>query len=76
MEEKKWAEAGEVLKTLISLNPNDCGSDGALAMLARVHRELGDTASEQSLLMKLAAIDSAVRPVVSANSLNLVNVAS
>ena len=63
MEEKKWAEAGEVLKTLISLNPNDCGTDGALAMLARVHRELGDTAGEQAPLTKLAALDSAVPDV-------------
>ncbi len=63
MEERKWAEAGEALKTLISLNPNDGGSDGALAMLARVHRELGDTAGEQALLTKLAAMDSAVPDV-------------
>ena len=63
MEERKWIEAGETLKKLTALNPNDGGSDGALAMLARVHRELGDTASEKALLTKLAAIDSAVPDV-------------
>jgi len=60
MEEKKWLEASEVLKRLVALHPNDGGSDGALAMLSRVARELGDAAGEQAHLVRLTEIDSAV----------------
>ena len=75
MKDKKWTEAREVLKHLISLNPNDGGSDGALAMLARVHRELGDMAGERAQLENLAAIDSTV-PDVNARLIELATAAS
>lgn len=57
---KRWMEAAAVLNRLIALHPDDSGSDGALAMMARVQRELGDTSGERASLAKLAAIDSAV----------------
>lgn len=74
MEDRKWTEAAEALKHLISLNPSDGGSVGALAMLARVHREIGDTANERTQLLKLAAIDSAV-PDVNARLIELATAA-
>ncbi len=63
IEQKKWLEAGEVLKHLIELNPAETGVDGPLGLLARVYRETGDVTGERAQLSKLAEIDSAVPEV-------------
>ncbi len=60
MEDRKWPEAAAALQTIIELHPNDDDSDGALGLLAKVRRELKETAAERMLLTKLTALDSDV----------------
>jgi tetratricopeptide (TPR) repeat protein len=55
---RQWDAAKVPLKKLIELYPNQHDEDGAYAMLALVHRELGETDAEFSVLTKLADLAS------------------
>ncbi len=57
--EKKWADAKTPLLKLIALYPNQHDPGSAYAMLARVHRELGETVEEEAMLTKVAELCSA-----------------
>ncbi len=57
LEEKKWAEAKPLLKSLVELYPGATGEDNPSWKLAAVCRELGETDEEQSALLKLAEKD-------------------
>lgn len=52
--EKKFAEAKQPLETMRKLYPNDANGDGHHVLLARVHRELKETAQERAVLESLA----------------------
>lgn len=54
--DKKWQEAKQPLQEMIRLYPDDGGAGNPYAMLAKVHRELGETAAERSTLEKLASL--------------------
>ncbi len=56
-EDKKLAEARDVLKRLTELNPSEKGTDTPYRPLAAILRELGDTTAERATLEKWAAID-------------------
>jgi tetratricopeptide (TPR) repeat protein len=56
--EKKWKEAKVPLQELTKLYPSQTGSDSAYALLAEVHRNLGETNLEREALSKLAALDA------------------
>ena len=58
LRERKWQEAKEPLTRLLALFPEDVGADNAYSLLAGVHRELGETEAEGSVLKKLAALDA------------------
>lgn len=60
IEDKKWNEAAAALQKIIEQHPHDDQMDGALGLMARVRRELKDTAAEQAVLTTLARIDAAV----------------
>ena len=51
---KEWEAAKAPLKKLIELYPNQHDANGAYALLARVHRELGETDGELAALNQLA----------------------
>lgn len=53
---KNWEAAKEPLATMRRLHPNDASSDGHLALLARVHRELKETTPERAVLAALAKL--------------------
>ena len=57
MRRKDWAQARLPLQKLTDLYPTQTGEDSAYALLARVHRELGDTNAERVALEKLASLD-------------------
>jgi tetratricopeptide (TPR) repeat protein len=54
IEGKQWASAKEPLQKLIERYPNQHEPDSAYALLARVHRELGETDAELAILTRLA----------------------
>ncbi|NQT11733.1 MAG: tetratricopeptide repeat protein, partial [Planctomycetes bacterium] len=56
--EKKWSEAKGPLEKLIELYPGNVDADNSYLLLAAVHRELGETEAEQSVLEKLVALDA------------------
>jgi tetratricopeptide (TPR) repeat protein len=56
--EKKWTDAKAPLLKLISLYPNQHDSESAYALLAQVHRELGEAAEEEAMLNKVAELCS------------------
>ncbi|MBI3875233.1 MAG: tetratricopeptide repeat protein [Verrucomicrobia bacterium] len=56
--DKKFAEAKEPLQKLIAEYPTQTGADCAYAMLAEVHRALGETQEERNVLAALAALDA------------------
>ena len=58
MKEKKWPEAKVPLVKLMDLYPAETGSDSASALLARIHRELGETGPEREVLNHLATGDA------------------
>jgi tetratricopeptide (TPR) repeat protein len=58
LEAKRWAEAKVPLQKLIALYPDQRNAEGAYAMLARVHRELGETDAEIEMLNKVAELNS------------------
>ncbi len=53
LEEKKWAEAKAPLQKLIELYPEQSERGNAYAMLAHVHRELGEEEAEIAMLNKV-----------------------
>jgi tetratricopeptide (TPR) repeat protein len=55
---RQWEAAKAPLKKLIELYPNQHDEEGAYAMLALVHRELGESDAEFALLTKLADLAS------------------
>jgi tetratricopeptide (TPR) repeat protein len=55
--EKKFAEAKRPLEAMRKLYPNDASGDGHHVMLARVHRELKETAQERAVLESLAKLN-------------------
>ena len=59
IESKQYAEAKIPLQTLLDRSPSLTGSDSALAQLATVHRQLGETQAERTVLTRLTAIDDA-----------------
>ena len=54
IDEKKWAEAKAPLTKLIELYPNQHEPESAYSLLARVHRELGETDAELAVLTRMA----------------------
>ena len=56
--DKQWEAAKVPLKKLIALYPDQHDSGSAYAMLARVHRELGESAEEEAMLNKVAELCS------------------
>jgi tetratricopeptide (TPR) repeat protein len=52
--DKKWAAALRTLETMQRLYPQDAGADSLYVLLAAVHREMGDTGAERSVLNTLA----------------------
>jgi tetratricopeptide (TPR) repeat protein len=54
--EKQWEAAKKPLATLRKLYPGDESADGPLALLALVHRELGETGQERAVLNSLAEL--------------------
>ena len=58
LDAKKWATAKVPLERLIELYPDERNPDGAYAMLARVHRELGEPDAEIAMLNKVAELSS------------------
>ncbi len=56
--EKQWEAAKAPLKKLIALFPDQHDAGSAFAMLARVHRELGESAEEEAMLNKIAELCS------------------
>lgn len=63
LDDKNWAAAKAPLRRLITLFPKQTGEESAHAQLARVHRELGESAEEMAALQALAALDSAAPDV-------------
>lgn len=57
MREKKFEEAKAPLRKLVELYPGQTGADSAGAMLAEVHRALGETNAERQVLARLAEDD-------------------
>ena len=57
-EEKKWEEAKKPLQKLIELYPEQSKNGNAYALLARVHRELGEDDAELAMLNKVAERNS------------------
>lgn len=58
LEGRRWQEAKEPLNKLLELHPEDIGPDNAHLLLAAVHRELGETEAELTVLEKLGELDS------------------
>jgi tetratricopeptide (TPR) repeat protein len=58
MENRKWAEAKAPLQKILEHHPNDLGPDSAHALMARVHRELGETVEERVVLERWARVDA------------------
>ena len=56
--DKQWEAAKAPLKKLIALYPDQHDSGSAYVMLARVHRELGESAGEEAMLNKIAELCS------------------
>jgi tetratricopeptide (TPR) repeat protein len=58
MAQKEWSNAIPPLQKLSEVFPTQGGDDGAMALLARVYRELNDTNAERAALVKVASLDS------------------
>lgn len=57
LDDKQWAEAKVALNGLLKRYPEPRGEESALRSLAKVQRELGETAAERATLTKFAAFD-------------------
>jgi tetratricopeptide (TPR) repeat protein len=55
---KKWQEAKRPLEEAARLYPTYDGAESPYALLAAIHRELGETQAERAVLEKLAALDA------------------
>ena len=58
LEEKNWQAAKAPLEKLIELYPNQHDPDTAYALLARAHRELGETEQEIAVLSRIADLSA------------------
>lgn len=58
LEARKWTEAKVPLQKLIDLYPDQSDEGNAYALMAQVHRELGETDAEVAMLNKLAELNS------------------
>ena len=56
LEAKQWAEAKAPLQKLIDLWPEQRDADSAYALLAKAHRELGETGAELAMLNKVVSL--------------------
>jgi len=57
VDQKQWQKAKKPLEKLLRLYAENVEASGAYLLLAQVHRELGETEAERSVLEKLAALD-------------------
>ncbi|MEX2141070.1 MAG: tetratricopeptide repeat protein [Pirellulales bacterium] len=55
---KKWEQAKRPLEEAVQLYPDYDGAESPYALLAAIHRELGETQGERSVLEKLASLDA------------------
>ncbi len=58
LQERQWEAAKVPLRKVIELYPNQHEGESAYTMLARAHRELGETEEELSQLKKVAGLSS------------------
>ncbi len=58
LQEKQWEAAKTPLRRLIALYPEQHDADSAYALLARAHRELGETDEELAMLGKVVSLCS------------------
>ena len=56
--QKKWREATEPLKRLVTLHPTQTGPGNAYQLLAQAYQRLNDTSLERETLARLAAISA------------------
>ena len=56
LEAKRWAEAKAPLQKLIALWPEQHDAESAYALLAKAHRELGETDAELAMLNKVVTL--------------------
>ena len=56
--DKKWQAAKQPLEAMIRLYPDDGGAGNPYTMLAKAHRELGETAEERAALEKLTSLSA------------------
>lgn len=61
-DEQKWPKVKALIEPLIALEPANRESDNPYLLLARAHRELGDSAAEKEALEKLLALDAGSFP--------------
>ncbi len=62
LKKREWEAAKEPLRKLIERYPNQHEADSAYVMLARVHRELGETEEELAQLRKVVELSSDAAP--------------
>lgn len=55
--QRNWAEAKTVLEKIVTAYPNSREQDNPSFLLAKVYRELGDSANERAVLERMAASD-------------------
>lgn len=61
----QWAEAKRVLKSLVDHSPDEGDVDGPMALLAEVHRALGETTDERNILERLAKVNPSATRIYS-----------
>ena len=62
LQRKQWEEVKAPLQRLIQICPEHVGEDSAYGLLARAHRELGESEQEKAVLTELAARDASSLP--------------
>jgi tetratricopeptide (TPR) repeat protein len=60
--DQEWQAAKSPLRQLVQLYPEYVKADNAYALLARVHRELGESDAERAMLAELVARSSDAQP--------------
>jgi tetratricopeptide (TPR) repeat protein len=58
MADKSWEAAGKTLEKMQALYPQETGSESVSVLLARVYREMGETAGERKVLEKVAELSA------------------